>query len=57
MIVRRDSKLLRVLMWVNSPTQHLPRLFPLWVMPARVQYDCSTFVTVTFRQPHILPFE
>lgn len=51
MIVRSNSKLLRVLMFINSPTQYLPRLFPLWVLAVRVGNDCTSFVRVSFRQP------
>lgn len=51
MIMRSDSKLLKILMFVNSPTQYLPRLFPLWVLAVRVQNDCTSFVSVTFRKP------
>ncbi len=52
MLMRANSPLLRVLMFLSSPTYLLPALFPLWVMPARVGNDYETFVTVSFRRPH-----
>jgi len=51
MLMRYDSRLLRVLMCAANPTQYLPSLFPLWIMPVRVGGDITTFVRVTFRRP------
>jgi hypothetical protein len=51
MLMRYDSRLLRVLVCVANPSQYLPALFPLWVMPARVGDDYTTFVRVTFGRP------
>jgi hypothetical protein len=51
MLMRYDSRLLRVLVCVANPSQYLPALFPLWIMPARVGNDYTTFVRVTFGRP------
>jgi hypothetical protein len=51
MLMRYDSRLLRVLVCVANPSQYLPALLPLWVMPARVGDDYTTFVRVTFGRP------
>jgi hypothetical protein len=50
MLVRADSFLLKVLLFIASPTERLPNLIPLWIMPARVGGDNHTFVKVTLRR-------
>jgi len=49
MLMRADSRTLKVLMFLSSPVPWLPSLFPLWVEHARVGNDYSTFVKVTLR--------
>jgi len=51
MLVRADSFLLKVLLFIASPSERLPSLIPLWIMPARVGKDYDTFVKVTWGQP------
>ena len=48
MLMRADSKLLKAILFINSPTEKLPQLFPLWVMAVRVGNDYTTMVNVTF---------
>lgn len=50
MLMRADSFLLRVLLFIASPTERFPSLIPLWIMPARVGTDTETFVKVTLRR-------
>jgi hypothetical protein len=51
MLLRADSFLLKVLLFIASPSERLPSLIPLWIMPARVGRDYETFVKVTWGQP------
>lgn len=49
MIMRSDSRALRALLILTSPAPWLPRLLPLWIEPARVGTDYSSFVRVTLK--------
>lgn len=51
MIVHRQSLKFRVLMFLWSPTQWLPPLFPMWTEQARVGTNCEDYIRVTFRKP------
>ena len=51
MILRSDSRLLKILLVLAFPSQRLPALLPLWVMQARVGSNTTDFVSVTFRKP------
>lgn len=49
MILRKDSRRFRALMFVWSPVAWLPPLFPLWVEPARVGNNYLDYVKIHFR--------
>ena len=51
LILNWDSRMLRFILWVNSPTMYLPRLFPLFVTPCRVGANMTDYVAVSFYPP------
>ena len=51
MLLKQNSRLLKVIMFINSPTMYLPRLFPLFVMNARVGTNMTDYVNVSFYPP------
>lgn len=52
MLLKSDSWIVKTLCWINSPSKHLPALFPLWVMSVRVGNDYTSFVRISFKKPH-----
>ena len=49
MLMRSDSFLLQVIMFISSPTMYLPSLIPLRIESVRIGQDCETFVRVYFK--------
>lgn len=47
--MRWDSKMLRFILWANSPTMLLPRLFPLYVRACRVGTNYTDYALVSFK--------
>lgn len=50
MLMKANSRALRVLLIIANPTERLPSLLPLWIEPARVGQDYTTYVNVTLRR-------
>jgi hypothetical protein len=49
MIFRHSSFVVKVLLWLASPTYRLPQLFPLRIEHARVGNNMVDYVKVTFK--------